>query len=92
MALSLKTQESIRLKSHLDYLVGGQIVMSSNRILGQVMYTCTSNLVYCHRPNGLDVRFNFLNVMVAHKESECKVLSYKENGYWAIEIALGMGL
>jgi len=43
------------------------------------------------RPNKLDIRFNFVNDKVAHKDIERKVLTYERNGCRAIELAMIRG-
>jgi len=40
------------------------------------------------RPNELDIRFNFVSDMAAHRDSEHQVLSHEENGCKAIELAV----
>jgi len=43
------------------------------------------------RLNRLDMKFDFVNDMVAYKESEHKVFSYEGNGFRAIERPLVRG-
>jgi len=44
------------------------------------------------RPNRLDIRFNFVNDIVTHKDSECKVFPDEGNGFRAIELAVVRGV
>jgi len=43
------------------------------------------------RPNWLDIKFDSMNDMITHKETEHKVLSYKGDGCRANELALVRG-